>query len=123
MCACPSSAGPALAITAVFASKALMPRKSRRAAPDTVSAVHVTPPSPARNTRPAPQPAHAMSALTAETLRQLDVERTDWRCHRAGPPAYGSASGPPEPDADRLMPEHAATDRKSTRLNSSHANI
>src|ERR1035437_10464187 len=103
-----------------------MPRKSRRAAPGTVSAVHVAPPSTVRNTRPELQPAQATSALTAETLRQLAVDATDWRCQRAGPPA--SAGGRPLFAADRVAPEHAATtitdiDRKSTRLNSSNANL
>src|ERR1019366_8874748 len=111
------SAGPALAITAVFASKALMPRKSRRAAPGTMSAVHVMPPSTMRKTRPALQPAHATSALTAETLRQLDVDGTDWRCHRAGPPASGPDVGRP----DRVAPEHVATETtESTAMSVAH---
>src|SRR5579871_6832146 len=90
MCACPCSAGPALAITAVFASNALMPRKSRRAAPATVSAVHVAPPSIVRNTWPPVQPAHATIGPAVDSERQLAVDGTVCRRQLVGPLISGS---------------------------------
>src|ERR1035437_10033053 len=98
-----------------------MPRKSRRAAPGTVSAVHVAPPSTVRNTRPELQPAQATRALTAETLRQLAVDATDWRIQRAGPPR--SASGLPVLEADRVAPEHAATTSTAIGVARSHRTV
>src|SRR6185312_2673603 len=97
MCACPCSAFPALAMTAVFASNALMPRKSSRAASGTVSTIHVAPPSIVRNTRPPVQPAHATSGLAAEMLRQLALDGTVWRsqCPAAATAGAELAAGIP----------------------------
>src|ERR1019366_1062667 len=97
MRACPCSAAPALVMTAVFASKALMPRKSRRAAPRTESALHVLPPSVVRNTCPALHPTQTTISFTALKLRQADVDATACFSHfapsllniRRSPPAVG----------------------------------
>src|ERR1017187_6150168 len=81
----PCSAGPALVMTAEFASNALMPRKSRRSAPLTRTTLHVAPPSIVRNSWPSVHPAQATISLTALRLRQLEEEATVCRTHLASP--------------------------------------
>jgi hypothetical protein len=73
ICTWPLSPGPALIAQARRALSAAMSRKSSRAAPATLSTVHVTPPLVVRAIRPCVPLAHTTVGLTAASPRNSAV--------------------------------------------------